>query len=677
MFKKIEGASVIELHGLTMNIPSLGYGISESGDVKSVEVFKRSNVDSEQYWEVDALPDNWEDLRYQEKQKQEIDEDYFDPILEEIRAKWWHRRIYGVWFYNNGNEIYLTGLHWFYLTCWQLDTGLPLFRMIDLEVFYMWMYCVEDPDSFGLLYTCKRRNGKTAISSCMIYECISRSTRALGGMQSKTLEDAAEIFDYHIVPAFQQLPDFFIPIYDKSRGSTPKKELLFQLTSVKGRDSSANFRAKQLRSVIDYKESNPKAYDGKRLKRYVGDERGKVEFDVIQAHIMIRKCLVDIQRRIIGKMLITTTVEELGIKYRYDELWKWSDQRKRQEDGRTKSGLYKLFIPADRSGEFNVYGEPHILKNRKSILEERERLRDSPRDLIAEIRKEPLTEEEAFKVSNNECHFNQLLLEDAYSNITAIEKEVMCYGNLIWKDNQMMSDVEWKDGDRDSKFKVPKAFLTHWLETRKFDDIIEKRGNIFIPKNYIRFTSAIDPFANNITVDSINSKAASYVYNRHDNSVMSKTFDKSFIWQYHARPNTTSLQNEDMIKQCFFFGCQLLIENNREGGIRNDFKNFGCEAFMMKLDQYPDYGIPSSESNKSLGVNLLEQHIEREGRDNKIYFSELIYDLIRFNVNETEKSNLSMAAMWTLVASYYKQYNIKTDTKAIQIGDFFKKKKIV
>lgn len=37
-----------------------------------------------------------------------------------------YKREYGHWFFNNGVITYITGVHWFYLTFWRLDVGLPL-----------------------------------------------------------------------------------------------------------------------------------------------------------------------------------------------------------------------------------------------------------------------------------------------------------------------------------------------------------------------------------------------------------------------------------------------------------------------------------------------------------------------------------------------------------------------
>jgi hypothetical protein len=53
------------------------------------------------------------------------------------------------------------------------------------------------------------------------------------------------------------------------------------------------------------------------------------------------------------------------------------------------------------------------------------------------------------------------------------------------------------------------------------------------------------------------------------------------------------------------------------------------------------------------------------------------YDgLLKFNVNETEVSDLVMGGGWTLVADYFKRAIFKKSEDRIKITDFFKQTKI-
>src|SRR4030095_9936264 len=183
MFNKIEGGSTVVIQGLTCWIPPVGYGIHvETGDIQRVDIIKRSNKKSEQFWEEQELADELEDWKAEEDEKKLTNPDFVHQDLLRIKQREWHRRFYGVWLYNDGNAIYLTGLHYFYLQYWYLDTGLPDFRIIDWEYFIFWQYCVFDPSCLGLIEIRKRRDGKTYRATCVLEECISRSADSHAGI---------------------------------------------------------------------------------------------------------------------------------------------------------------------------------------------------------------------------------------------------------------------------------------------------------------------------------------------------------------------------------------------------------------------------------------------------------------------------------------------------------------
>jgi hypothetical protein len=146
---------------ITVHLPPEGMVWNyDTGKLEPCEVIQRSLIKSEQYWEAPKLPDNYAKKVHKEKQIQKLDSSYVDPELQKYRAREWHRRKYGVWFMNNGKMLYLTGLHYFYLTHWHIDIGLPTFRYPDLKKAYFTQYCVEDPNCFGMVEITKRRNGK-------------------------------------------------------------------------------------------------------------------------------------------------------------------------------------------------------------------------------------------------------------------------------------------------------------------------------------------------------------------------------------------------------------------------------------------------------------------------------------------------------------------------------------
>ena len=110
-----------------------------------------------------------------DKRKKEDDPEFYNENLEELKRIEWDRRLNGFWYMNNGKPIYITGMHYMYLRWWHIDTGLPKFRIPDLEYFYFLQYCLEDPICMGMVEVTKRRFGKSFRAGLFVTEYITRT----------------------------------------------------------------------------------------------------------------------------------------------------------------------------------------------------------------------------------------------------------------------------------------------------------------------------------------------------------------------------------------------------------------------------------------------------------------------------------------------------------------------
>lgn len=666
------GGEMIHYQGLDIHLPPLGMGMDiDTAELKPVEIIKISEIQDEQIWVRQQLPDEYEEWVRDEKSKQEIEPNYFNHDYEKYRQQEWNRRLYGIWYYINGKPVYIPGSYYFFLNWWEIKEGYPEFRKVDLLYFYHWQYCVYDPLCFGKIQATKRRGAKTVKAACICFERVSRTAKAKGGIQSKKKDpDAKDVYEIHIISPFQRLPEFFIPVYNTLQGSKPANKLSFYATSVKGKNSIANLQNEQLKSEIDYREAEALAYDGTSLLVLINDERGKVQFNLIEAHLLVRKCCLDLRGNITGKMIVCTTVEEIGIEAKFPELWAMSNPLKRINGKSTESGLYSEFIPADEAGDWDKFGEPLTAQNREKIMDSRELLKNDSRALIAEIRKDPLTLREAFMAFNKNCHFDAMLLNELYDTSKAMEKESVEYGNFSWEDGKPFTKSIWtkcsKENARWSKptlFKLPEK------------DTVEWRGNMAIPINTIQFISGCDPFQNDIVEDGEGSKASSGVLNRFEDGLNSEVFNRMFVCRYYARPAIAALFHMDMALQCFAFGCKILPEAKMDGGLRKFFIDNNLEYFLIKLPERENYGIDPNQDNKVLLVNNWEAYVNKEGREGKLIYPQVIKQLGEFNINETEKSDEAMGLGWTLVADYFYSYKPKKKEKPLEITDYFRRTK--
>lgn len=638
----------IKLQGLKCYIPPVGkVKHYRTGELVDRPILKRSDDTSEQYWERTALPHNYKKKRVEEKKRQKIDPTYIDVELEEFRRQEWDRRLNGVWFLNNGRPEYLTGLAYFYLNWWKIDSGYPDFRKTDWEYFMVMDRVINDDNCGGMIEVTKRRAGKTARSGVFIYEYVSRTNNAYGGAQSKTDTDVKEnVFDKFIVQPFKHLPDFFRPNYDTSKGLTPTSEMRFFNTTKKGSHAEDNVDNPELESKINFKSSKNKAYDGTKLHRYVSDEAAKLpaEHDIEERHAVVKLCAEE-NGKIIGKMLYTTTVEEMGGKdekgrsmkmggVKFKQLWKDSDPEVLDENGRTSSWLYRFFIPAYRTVFFDKYGYADEEKAKKYFLADRKAVEDDSKKLNSRIRKSPFTIEEAFRADSDSCLYDVNKLNDRIDFFSfANPDELYTKGNLH----------EMEDGTIEFRPSSNGKFKMH--EEPNKPNAVRKRGAHFEPMNTANYVIGIDPFSHSTVNNGKGSMGSSYVFKR--KNIYEPDNSGKFVMQYIARPPSTRIFYEDMRKLCHFYGAPMLFENQKQG-IKEYFERVLYDQFMIWLPKAKQAGIPSSVSAKQELAEVTELYII--DYCDMVPFKELIDDWLDFDIDNTEKYDQAMSAGWTLVA---------------------------
>ena len=666
MYKEHDKGTVEEIFGLKCNIPPNGYVFNVmTGQVERRGVYARSSRKSDQYWEPTKLPENYYRLREKEVNLQVENKDYFDPALEAFRTQEWDRRLNGFWFYNNGVPTYITGLHYFYMCYWSIDIGLPKFREPDRRYFYFLQYCIEDPECFGMVEISKRRQGKTFRGGVFLYEHASRTKNSRSGIQSKTGSDAKEVFRKAIVQPFKKLPDFFVPIYDQSKGLTPTSELRFYQTTVKGKKAASIRDDDELESMIDWKTSEAISYDGQKIHRYLGDEVGKTaDINVWERYLVTRYCHLDDEGNIIGKSLLTTTVEDMeqgGEAFK--KIWDNSDHSNKKGK-RTPSGLYRYFCPADHTRHYDKYGLADREKALDEILAERKLLANDSRALSAVIRKEPLSWEEAFRIDGSKCLFDAMKLNERLDR-------------LSWKDNlSTRGNFVWVGGDRDTRVEFEESANGRWHVSKLFSDPGEsnkiiRKGDLFHPNNP-SFVMGVDPVDHNQTQDGRRSNGAGIVLQKYNAAREDDIYNYAFVALYVHRPDNVSVFYEDMIKMCVYYGCSVLFENNKVG-MMHYFNDRGYGPFLMWLPERNQPGVAASPKTHQHIAELTESYISDHW--DKVFFKQLIQDWLEFDLTATTKFDAAMAAGYAFIADQAKVIRRDT-TKVVEVKELFRSHKV-
>lgn len=593
----------------------------------------------QQKWVRPEIPKNFEFLPEEEQEQYAFQQDeYCDK---------------GYWFYNHGVPTYLTGDNYYYLTYFKLDVGFPEYRDVDRRWFYVWDICDKDPECLGLIYLKKRRDGFSYRAMSIILNRARKTFNSQYGMMSKTGEDAKELFA-KVVYAFKELAPFFKPQVHSAEDV--KKELHFdnpaQRVTFKNRKITKQGIA--LNTKISYRNTSDNSYDSMKLKIIVGDESGKMEeADFEKWHKVVGTCLKLGNINIIGKAIYGTTVnepeKETTIRKRvgsngFENIWKKSSSTEKVSMGRTISELYRYIVPSydGLEGFVGEYGESIIEnptpeqiaylseKHGKKIDIGSKQYLDGVRKALQDsgdlkgyyefCRQFPYNSTEAFRRGDNkDSAFDLSKIYQQLEYNATLPLSTVIRGNLVWV-------------ERPRKVKFVETPQGRWGFVRRMKDDeankwITVQGKQTPANHHIK--SGVDPYDNDIVGDYRRSSGCSHVGMKYDPN--DANIRKLIISEYHARPPKALLFYEDILMQCVYFGCQILIEPQKIGLIKH-FREAGLHNYLMWR---PDFTHTDWTRKNTVEVGL--SLAAKETRDLVIsILADYIYDFVGFN-NETKQ----------------------------------------
>lgn len=519
-------------------------------------------------------------------------------------ADQWEKRTNGIFIMINGKPLYIPGNYWWILNYYNGESGQAEFRGSDLEYQYWWNFCiVNNPRSFGGIELTMRRDGKSFRAGGNHLEAITRTRKAKGGIQSKTEGDAREFFKTNIISPSLRVPFYFRPYSDGRAYAKAELEYKMPHDPRKGFESQTKPAA-----------STETAFDGQKLFRYIYDEAGKPQDMICWITWNVHKKCLLIRHEIVGKGIVTTTVEEAskGGMREFQKLWNMSDQGKIQRNNETESGLCQYFKPSYEGYRMDQYGfsvidtpteaqREFFTKNGypdpdlggKDLIDI---MIDSQKDSSLKqqtIRQFPRTIREAFRVANNECHFD----------IIKINNQLDKY---LYKDNSVIGgqadvikgNLYWVNGEKDGEVYFREEKIGYWLFDRELFKILNERRNQFKinPKNNLKAPLnknlgciGADPFKYDVTQGKRKSLGTASGYINYDleieNTYKEKNPDGEMItenlfFEYGGRRATVKEYIDDLIKTCIFLGMPLFPETNIYELV-SDFKSRGMENYLL------------------------------------------------------------------------------------------------
>ena len=645
----------------------------------------------DQRWTRIALPEELSRIRSMDEWL-EMPKEFRSRYLPYIKEEF-HRRNNGVWFMNNGVPTYITGRHYMMLQWSKLDIGYPYYLEFQRRLFIHQKACEFDPRSLGQIYTKCRRSGYTNMSACTLTDEGTQVKEKLLGLQSKTGKDAQEnIFMKKVVPIFKSYPFFFKPIQDGT--TNPRMELAFREPAKRiTKKNKTALAGEALNTIINWKNTTNNAYDGEKLHILYLDEAGKWEkpTDIREAWRIQKTCLI-VGRKVIGKAIVGSTVNPMSKGGKeYKDLWADSNPNQRNKNGRTRSGLYRIFIPSYEAleGFFDIYGNPVIDDPEKEVMgidgepidmgaktflkNERDSLRNDHSELNEVIRQFPFTEDEAFRDS----------IQGSLFNLTKIYEQVS-YNDNLFPNPVVTGNFNWERGVQDTKVvfnpDVNGRFKISWLPPSEMrNKVVTERGKR-LPGNPLIGVGGVDSYDLDATLDGRGSKGALHLYNKFNLSCPSNMF----VVEYASRPPLAKIFYEDVLMCAVFYGYPLLIENNKYGIVRY-FESRGYDGYIMDRPQHltsssskvnvKTKGIPSNSADViQAHAQAIEEYIhnyvgtnEETGVMGNMYFPRTLEDWIGFRIDNRTKYDLTISSGLALLGAQ----KVKQEKKQ---ADFSEKK---
>ncbi|QRE05426.1 hypothetical protein H0H26_11535 [Flavobacterium psychrophilum] len=650
--------------GEIYNIYGLNIGLPQKPDNK--EFLNFGITTKNQKWKREEMPQGL-------NKDTQNDKKYEDYIIDQFK-----KRDEGAWLFVNGKPIYITGTYWFGLQ-WFRELVEPIsFRNIQNELMIFWEACKADNRSFGMQYAKNRRLGASLLGLIELLESGTINEDKILGIVSKTGGDSSNLFK-RLIKGFRRLPCFFQPVWDGT--NAPKKILVLDVPTRKRSKNQVEIED-GLGSSIGWFNTTINSMDGDAIFRSLLDESSKYGKDVpFDKYWYVVKTSHTKGIRITGKSMVISTVnakKQGGAEYQ--KIWKDSDISKRDANGQTVSGLYRLFIPAKfcLEGMFDEYGftiiedpinpimtDEGIETNIGSVTwlnNKAESLKNDPETLNEFLRQQPNKESDAFRDESSDCAFNLMKLSEQIDHNT-YELEDNDYGNnevergnFSWIGGIQDGDVKWNPDPITGRFWIVKNCHPP-LEYRNKKERKMINGVLaFAPMNENIGCFGVDPYNRDKTADGRGSNGSIHLSTKFNTGPFP---NNKFILEYIDRASKVELFYEDVLMAMVYFSMPMLPELSSEK-FSSFYRDRGYRHFVLN-NPFKNWSDLSVTEKNFGGVPAQDAKV---GERQFYCVQSYIEDHIGVSRDESERPIGEMGFMpFTRTLEQWKDVDIKDRTK--------------
>ena len=614
---------------------------------------------------------------------------------EEWIANEWHKRKNGIWILIKNQPIYFTGPYYFFLNYWWTVKNIhPGFRYFQCCVFQLWNMVVRNVDCYGLFLIGPRRGGKTEFTLGEEYEFCSRVKNVQGHNQSKNDTEAYKNFK-RISRANKKMIWFMKPVHKGSDDPEDRLEFSYpseRMTDAKMRgmaeqdanDDEVKYSEEELGSKIDFEPAKASAYDGQETNRGILNEAGKLEtMSLIKWWEVFKPTLHYFDGAVIvGKCWVESSIEEIDDEQieEVNTFWKDSNPDELNENGRTTTGLWRVFITVEDVAEPDDWGFPKREEAKLRLEKEIANLRKLGKEKAIGnlLRKSPQKIEDALTPSGEKSAFNKEHLQDITRRLEYPE----AYG-FVPREWTVTGNFEWVNGQRDTKVVFRPCDDGKWevsqlLKDGKDNNIVIQSDGIRLPGNIRLYRGSCDPFEHDIdeVVDKNRaSKGAGIIFRMYDDMIDGAKkhddgtpIDLGWTWEtnqvvadYLFREGDPNVFFEDMLMMHVYYGTQMNVENNKRA-IKGYFRSRGYGMYLMDRPEdtfdhtgyaaknIKQVGTPATEDTINQYFSLVSSYVMNFS--NSIKHKRIVADLLTMNRSKKvrTKKDLGTAMGWALIA---------------------------
>jgi len=647
----------------------LNYGLPKKDQVWT-RITDYEKFDWSEGWE-DRIEDNEEQLQY---------------LVDEIS-----RILNGVWVLINGEAVYLNNYTYFFLQWFMLEDGeYPQFRDTALYYYRFVELCDKAKLCIGHTLLKARRLGATSMALSGLQLLLITSKNSNFGIVSNKGNNASKAFQ-RVVKSMGNLPVFLRPIQEGN--TAPKKVLSLKEQAQRiTKDNKKGSAQGGLNNELSWENTDLNSYDSYALRGLLVDESGKFGKETpIDKYLPIVAKTLKKGAKVVGKIFMPTTCNpptEGGAEYR--EIWEGSDQSKADYLGQTKTGLYRIFIPAylGFDGYITKYGEsiwktpteeqkkllmevegcPDYNIGAKEYLENiRKSLENNPEELQEEIRMNPFSPEEVFESANERCIFNLTNLNKREQELTdklvdlGLSTKTGELGRRGWF-RKRGNRVVWEDDP------VSGLWYVHYFLPSDQTNQYRILGNGHKePTNESFGAGGLDGyFSGQATVDK-GSDGCLIIRSRKTDKLEDK-YSGVPVAMLLGRLESIDDFYEQVFNGLIYYGVKMLAERAQlyfeEYAEKN--KLLGYLYSTTRSNGTKVYGIPAQQNKATIEEHARVQVMSSLDDHYKIPFINVIRDRKVFNVRSRTETDVAMADGYALMALEFPIKEIKKENVKVQ-----------